>query len=120
MMATDLKPCPFCGGEAAYNTVRYSAAYVAEQEWEQDTFHGVNCITCGVNNRGMIGLASKEIARDRWNLRVEAAPELLAALTGLEGILATAESNASGNPEWEAVSAKINAARAAIAKATGK
>ena len=51
---------------------------------------------------------------------IAAAPELLEALTGLEGILATAESNASGNPEWEAVSAKINAARAAIAKATGQ
>ena len=51
---------------------------------------------------------------------IAAAPDLLEALTGIEGILATAESNASGNPEWEAVSAKINAARAAIAKATGK
>ena len=50
---------------------------------------------------------------------IAAAPELLAALIGLQGILATAESNARGNPEWEAVSAKINAARAAIAKATG-
>lgn len=49
-----------------------------------------------------------------------ASSDMLAALTGLEGILATAESNASGNPEWESVSAKINAARAAIAKATGK
>lgn len=44
---------------------------------------------------------------------------MLAALRGLEGILATAESNASGNPEWEYVSARINAARAAIAAATG-
>lgn len=51
---------------------------------------------------------------------IAAAPELLAALIALAPILATAESNASGNPEWEAVSAKINAARAAIAKATGK
>lgn len=51
---------------------------------------------------------------------IAAAPDLLAALIGLKFILATAESNASGNPEWEAVSAKINAARAAIAKATGK
>lgn len=47
-------------------------------------------------------------------------PDLLDALIALAPILATAESNASGNPEWEAVSAKINAARAAIAKATGK
>lgn len=51
---------------------------------------------------------------------IAAAPDLLEALTDLHWILATAESNASGNPEWEAVSAKVNAARAAIAKATGQ
>lgn len=33
-----------------------------------------------------------------------------------EMIHGTIESNASGNPEWEAVSKRINAARAAIAK----
>lgn len=49
----------------------------------------------------------------------KAAPDMLKALLGLHYVLATAESNASGNPEWEAVSAKINAARKAIAKATG-
>lgn len=51
---------------------------------------------------------------------IAAAPDLLTALIGLAPILATAESNASGNPEWEAVSSRINAARAAIAKATGQ
>lgn len=50
---------------------------------------------------------------------IAAAPEMLAALKGLEGILDTAESNASGNPEWEYVSKRVNAARAAILKATG-
>lgn len=49
-----------------------------------------------------------------------AAPDLLAAIEGLANILSTAESNASGNPEWEAVSKRINAARAAIAKARGE
>lgn len=51
---------------------------------------------------------------------IAAAPDMLKALVGLSGILATAESNASGNPEWEYVSARINAARAAIAAATGE
>ena len=51
---------------------------------------------------------------------IAAAPDMRDALVGLAPILATAESNASGNPEWEAVSAKVNAARAAIAKATGQ
>lgn len=49
---------------------------------------------------------------------IAAAPELLGALIGLRDILGRAESNASGNPEWEHVSGKIKAARAAIAKAT--
>lgn len=45
---------------------------------------------------------------------------LLGALKGLnESILGTAESNASGNPNWEYVSARVNAARAAIAQAEG-
>lgn len=50
---------------------------------------------------------------------ISAAPDLLAALKALdEDILGRAESNASGNPEWEYVSKRINAARAAIAKAS--
>lgn len=39
------------------------------------------------------------------------------ALLGLKPILDTAESNASGNPEWEFVSARVTSARAAMAKA---
>lgn len=50
---------------------------------------------------------------------IAAAPDLLEALHGLNGILGTAESNASGTPQWEFVSSKINAAREAIAKANG-
>ena len=47
-----------------------------------------------------------------------AAPDLLEALQRLMPILNRAESNASGNPEWEDVSGRVNKARAAIAKAT--
>lgn len=45
-----------------------------------------------------------------------AAPGLLAAIAGLEagGILSTAESNASGNPEWDRVNRRITAARLAV------
>ena len=46
--------------------------------------------------------------------------ELFAALVGLEGIMNTAESNASGNPEHEYVQWKVGAARRAIAKAREK
>lgn len=49
---------------------------------------------------------------------IAAAPELLDALEGLSDILSRAESNASGNPEWEFVSKRVNAARAAVEKAT--
>jgi hypothetical protein len=51
---------------------------------------------------------------------IAAAPDLLEALQDLQdsGILGSAESNASGMPNWEFVSKRINAARAAIKKAT--
>ena len=51
-----------------------------------------------------------------------AAPEMYAALLDLErsGTLSRAQSNASGNPEWEIVSAAVNSARAAIARAEGR
>lgn len=49
---------------------------------------------------------------------IQAAPDMFKALVGLRDILDRAESNASGTPEWDAVSAKVNAARVAIARAT--
>ena len=67
-----LLPCPFCGGEAALNTVRYGEKTVAEQEWDQDEFHGVNCVTCGVNNIGLRGHDSPEMATEAWNTRLAA------------------------------------------------
>jgi hypothetical protein len=48
-----------------------------------------------------------------------ASPALYEALDGLKDILDRAESNASGNMEWEYVSRRINAARAALALARG-
>jgi hypothetical protein len=48
---------------------------------------------------------------------IAAAPELLAALENAMDILARAESNASGNPEWDHVGPRVAAVRAAIAKA---
>lgn len=42
---------------------------------------------------------------------------LRAAMMALKPILDSAESNASGNPEWEFVRARVNAARNAIAQA---
>jgi len=50
---------------------------------------------------------------------IAAAPDMLAALIGLQYILASAESNASGNPNHDHVQRRVGAARAAIAKASG-
>lgn len=65
----ELMNCPFCGGEAAYNTTTYSAKHVREQGWGQSIFHGVNCIECGVNNRGIVGWNTKQDAAAAWNKR---------------------------------------------------
>jgi hypothetical protein len=50
----------------------------------------------------------------------DAAPDLLEALKGVMDILGRAESNASGNPEWDFVGPRAAKARAAIAKAEGR
>lgn len=85
---------------------RYAPWHVAEGEPEVRARDGwIVCTTCG----------------DDYARLIAAAPELLDALKALdESILGRAESNASGNPEWEYVSRRINAARAAIAKAEGR
>jgi hypothetical protein len=44
----------------------------------------------------------------------------IAPLDGLGPILDTAEGNASGKPDWQVISSRVNAARAMIAKARGE
>ncbi len=66
-----LDPCPFCGGEAAFGTIRYSEKTVNEQTWDQDTFHKVNCIVCGANNLGIVGWKTPALAAEHWNRRAE-------------------------------------------------
>lgn len=51
---------------------------------------------------------------------IAAAPDLLEALADVMGILGRAESNASGNPEFDYIGPRVAAARAAIAKARGQ
>lgn len=51
---------------------------------------------------------------------IAAAPDMLAVLEGAIGILGIAESNASGNPEWDYVGPRVAACRAAIARAKGE
>jgi len=49
----------------------------------------------------------------------DAAPDLLEALKGVMDILGRAESNASGNPEWDFVGPRVAKARALMEKANG-
>lgn len=64
-----LRPCPFCGGEAAFATVRYSATTDEARLNGQDLFHYVSCIACGACNRGLIGHKNQFLAGVRWNSR---------------------------------------------------
>lgn len=66
---SELKPCPFCGGDAAPGTITYSKMMVQDQGWNQDTFHKVNCIQCGANNLGLIGFTTEMEAIKAWNTR---------------------------------------------------
>jgi hypothetical protein len=74
------------------------------------------------NIASRIDVAEREATSDRQQMNAMRAcyDAMILALHGLEGILATAESNASGNPEWQHVSRRINAARAALALAEGR
>jgi Zn ribbon nucleic-acid-binding protein len=65
----DLLPCPFCGGEAAHGTVTYDSASARKQWWTQETFFSVNCVVCGVNNRGLVGHRTRQEAAVAWNRR---------------------------------------------------
>lgn len=47
-----------------------------------------------------------------------AAEDLLTALNGVMSLLGSAESNASGSPDWPHVGPRVTACRAAVAKAT--
>lgn len=93
-------------------------AYAAIMESTQDYL----CDNAQFNIASKLETANREASYAREQVKRERSikAELLEALQGLSNILNSAESNASGNPEWEAVSKRINAARAAIAKATGQ
>jgi hypothetical protein len=68
--STDLMACPFCGGECAHGTTKYSETTKREQGLEQRVWHFVNCIVCGVSNAGIIGgYKTPEQAAAKWNTR---------------------------------------------------
>src|SRR3546814_11278574 len=65
----ELLPCPFCGGEAGVNTKRTTDAEYIRLNG-RDHGYGVNCTTCGTDNRGVaMGYATREQAIAAWNRR---------------------------------------------------
>ena len=63
------------------------------------------------------GISGRTLAEGEATAKlIAAAPELLAVLKGAMRILGNAESNASGNPEFDYVGPRVAACRAALAK----
>ena len=60
-MTEELKPCPFCGGEAYLHECK---SYVIPQSFL------VMCNQCGVETKEFIGVNSKTRAIEAWNGRV--------------------------------------------------
>ena len=70
---SNLKPCPFCGGEAALGTTTMQRWKDSDGNYGTFTGHSVNCIMCGATNRGIAeGFKTPEDAAHQWNRRSEA------------------------------------------------
>ena len=82
-MNKELKPCPFCGGEAQINERYRSGTANRKMYW-------VNCKACGISqqNTNVSGYRYQSKAIDRWNRRepidriVEELEENLQIVTG--------------------------------------
>lgn len=66
-----LKPCPFCGGEASIGTIKYDAEFVAKQNWNQDVFYFVSCVLCSASTQQVTGAKTEADAASKWNRRYE-------------------------------------------------
>jgi len=69
-MQTELKPCPFCGGEAAHGTIKYSEGDRNAKLNDQYKYYFINCIKCGATTQGIMGSKTPELAAQKWNGRV--------------------------------------------------
>lgn len=69
-MSSDLKPCPFCGGEAPMESGRYQMDDVMY------SFAHVECLSCGACGSGFTEAEKpvesvEALAADAWNRRAE-------------------------------------------------
>lgn len=70
---SDLKKCPFCGGEARH--AKMEIDFRGEPNaWFADgtpatVQHYVNCVKCGANSLGLVGDQTREEASEEWNRR---------------------------------------------------
>jgi len=65
-MSTELKSCPFCGGEAFINT---PIKYLVDGELVPAAYY-VNCKKCKASNGSCYGEGAEE-AIEAWNRRIE-------------------------------------------------
>lgn len=70
-----LLSCPFCGGEAALNSVRYCDETRKFQKWTQEEYYGVNCVQCGAKTSTIRGEEKEEEAAAVWNRRAHSPAE---------------------------------------------
>lgn len=77
-MMSNLKPCPFCGGEARIST-----------EWDTDgfgSFHSVKCGKCGAESAKHFASSGNDCpqhyaeVRSDWNQRHDTSSELVDAI----------------------------------------
>lgn len=75
-MSKQLKPCPFCGGEAsAEGRLTFADTYKAwwgenrgKDNRMRESFY-CNCIRCGSSNQGLHGHRTRDLAIMAWNTR---------------------------------------------------
>ena len=67
-MENEIKPCPFCGGEASVGKSTYAENSEIAVLNGQNVFYSVNCHSCN-GTRGLIGEKSHKEAIEKWNQR---------------------------------------------------
>lgn len=82
-----LAPCPFCGKESAFGTVKYAPDSDTAKLNGQSLFHFVSCVWCGAKNKGLVGHSTKKDAAEAWNLRVSPAPIIPEKIAEAVGVI---------------------------------